>query len=168
MSYPYFQIPHPVKKDEFLYFLFDQPHLGKNLRSAFVKYRFELSRETANKLKMDGTRIEGYRYLKFVVEHDKLALNKLCPGLKDSFINLKGTHFDKMRVPHALQVFSNEAAAAIQHLVDNNIILNRQEAMDTSKFIKFTRHWYDIVNNRKPSMALRLDNMEKYNGNNFK
>jgi hypothetical protein len=58
----------------------------------------------AKKLKMQGTMVNGFRYLMMVVEHDKNALNQLCPALKESFVNLKGSHFNKMRVPHALQV----------------------------------------------------------------
>jgi beta-galactosidase/beta-glucuronidase len=99
-----FQIPHPSNNEELLYFIFDQPHLCKNLRSGFLKYRFEVSRSIADKLKMVGIAVDGYRYLMNVVEHDKKSVNQLCPSLKESFVNLKGSHFSKMRVPHALQV----------------------------------------------------------------
>jgi hypothetical protein len=69
-----------------------------------VKYRFKVSLDVAKKLKMEGCMLDGYKYLKCAIEHDKKSLNPLCPALKESFINLKGRHFDKMRVPHALQV----------------------------------------------------------------
>jgi hypothetical protein len=61
-------------------------------------------------------------------------------------------------------VFSHESATAIEHLVGHDIIKNTIEALDTAKFIRFVRLWYDIINNRNPVMALRLDNIQKYNG----
>jgi hypothetical protein len=64
------------------------------------------------------------------------------------------------------KVFSYVSAAAIEHLANNGLIANVQEAKDTAKFIRFVRSWYDIVNNRNPVMALRLDNLDKYNGYN--
>ncbi|CAB3238210.1 unnamed protein product [Arctia plantaginis] len=123
---PYFFI-----NDRKIYYIFDAPHLIKNVRNNLMQYDFHF-----------GDSIAKYDHIvKFYNQDIKKSL-RLAPKLNDSHI--KPTNFEKMKVCYATQLLSKSVANGIRTYIDNNEI--EESGRDTAKFLMMMNNLFDSLN----------------------
>lgn len=113
----------------------DFPHLIKSLRNAWLKSDFETP---------DG--IVSFQPIKEVWEKEKSLVTKLCPKLTRQHI--EPTHFEKMKVKLATQVFSHTVHAAIKTVnsLSGFLTCSKQVALSTAVFIEKVNNVFDCMN----------------------
>ena len=103
------KIPHPLVPGRMLYFMFDVLHLIKNVRAAIVNgHEFTLS----DQLRTDTVSLQAVRSLVDFQLDDDL---KIIPNVTSEKVN--ESHFDKMKVSSALNVFSRSVSVGLRCLV---------------------------------------------------
>ena len=110
---------------------------------------------TANSL---PSRIVSLDHLKalvnFQADHQLLLAPKLTLAL------LTPGHFNKMKVGHALHVFSKSCSAGLRYLVQEEGYASN--FLTTAWFVDQVNHWFDLASSRHPVLALSKQQPEKY------
>lgn len=75
---------------------------------------------------------------------------KLAPKLSEAHIH--PSHFDKMKVPRAMNFFSHAVLSGIQCLVQHEGF--DKAHLTTAWFINLINKWFDLMSSRHPNMAL--------------
>ena len=114
-------------------FMFDSPHLLKNVRNNLVKHDFII-----------GEKRVSWKYIAGFYECDSKRSIRMAPRLSKKHIQLPP--FSSMRVCLAAQVLSHTVAAGICTYVD--IGKMPDEAMHTADFIKLVDGLFDTFNSR--------------------
>ncbi|KAJ4946273.1 hypothetical protein JOQ06_023941, partial [Pogonophryne albipinna] len=83
---------------------------------------------------------------------------KIAPHLSAAAI--EPSHFDKMKVGLALNVFSKAPSAGLKYMVQQE---NRPLSyLTTAWFLEQVDHWFDLMSSRHPITALSRLKMEEY------
>ena len=77
-------------------------------------------------------------------------------------VNSKMSSFDRMRVNPARSVLSRETANAIRFCIEHYPDKFNHEDLTTAVFIEHIGKWYEIMNNRKLSLAFSKKRPEEY------
>ncbi|KAK6167127.1 hypothetical protein SNE40_021225 [Patella caerulea] len=111
-----YRITHPCDPNRYLYFIFDVPQQTKNIKCALVNGKeFTLSDETVAKYGLKSNIVS----LNAITQLVEFQLNddlKITPNLQTD--KLMGSHFDKMKVSSALNLFSKSVADGLRYLVE--------------------------------------------------
>ncbi|KAG0423688.1 hypothetical protein HPB47_000533 [Ixodes persulcatus] len=125
--------PHDDERDIFL--SFDPCHVFKNVRSQF------LERELT-----DGTGVISGTFVQKLYEHQKDMSIKLARNLTRKHVY--PSNLEKMNVLRAVQVFSPQVTAALEHLQQNSrvssLLSTFRDATSTINFMKVMKKWFDI------------------------
>lgn len=151
------KIPHPCQPNRSLHFLADVPHVLKNLKAALISHNITIPADlaAANNLPSTTVSVKPVEDL-FNFQKDKEL--KLAPKLTEATLN--PSHFEKMKVSHALNFFSNSVAAALRFLVDSEG--RSPDVLTTAWFIDVCNRWFDLMSSRHPVMALSKVNLVQY------
>ena len=151
-------ITHPQDGSKRLYFLADVPHIIKNLKSSLINGNdFHLPKEVAATHNL-SSRVVSVKPLHDLADFQKVLPIKLAPNLTKE--KLLSNHFNKMKVSHALNVFSKSAASGIRYLVEKEG--RSKDYLTTAWFVEQTNHWFDLMSSRHPVLALSQKKIEKY------
>ena len=154
------KIPHPCAAGRHLFFMFDVPHLIKNIKAALVNgHEFILSDSIVQKhqLPTDTVSLAAVRTLVEFQLSDDL---KITPNISSEKVN--ETHFDKMKVSSALNVFSRSVSVGLRYLVEHEDY--DRGLLTTAWFIDFVDRWFDLASSRHPVTALSNKNPLAYSG----
>ena len=123
---PYFFIDN--KK---IYYIFDAPHLMKNVRNNLMQYDFYF-----------GNSIAKYDHILDFYYEDHIKSSRLAPKLTNNHI--KPTSFEKMKVCFATQLLSRSVASGICTNIDNNEM--DESGRDTANFLMMMNNLFDSLN----------------------
>ena len=138
--------------------LADVPHIVKNLRNHIVNGQdIVLPDDVVNEFGLPCN-VVSVAPLNVLVKYQ--ANKDLKPAPKLTEKHLQPSHFEKMKVSHAMAIFSNSVSAAIRLLVDAGVIHN--SALTTAWFLETVNHWFDLMSSRHPVMALSKFDDAKY------
>lgn len=151
-------IPHPLDPDCSLYFLADVPHLIKNLKQAFLTHKtLFLYHETVTRYNLPSNCV-NLAHVKDLLEFQTKKQLKIAPQLTDAILN--PGQYEKMRVSHALHLFSKSVSAGLRYLVARE---GRDTSYETTAwFIDLINKWFDLMSSRHPVMALSKSNSAAY------
>ena len=96
------------------------------------------------------SKIVNLEAVKDLMKFQKDSDLKLAPSLKESM--LKPSHFDKMKVSHALHFFSNSVSSAFRYMVQTNG--RNSDYLTTAYFIEQRNRWFDLMSSKHPVLAL--------------
>lgn len=151
-------VPHPVMSDQSLYFLADVPHLIKNLKQALLTHkRLFLLKEIVEAHNLPSNYV-SVDHVADLLEFQRNKDLKLAPKLTD--VILDPGQFDKMKVSHAMHLFSRAVSAGLRFMVEKE---GRDKAyLTTAWFVDLMNTWFDLMSSRHPVMALSKANQEAY------
>ena len=136
--------PHPVKPDQFLYFLADAPHLLKNLKQALINGQdIILPQQVVSDNSLPSTTVT-VNHLKILNNYQQNSEIKLSHKLNDDI--LQPNHFNKMKVKNATAIFSHTNASALQYLVQVGGF--NSEILTTAWFLGVINKWFDLISSR--------------------
>lgn len=159
---PVTSIPHPADPgtpDSRLHFLADVPHLVKNLRCAFAKHKvIIIPQKFVQEHNLVSNVVDIGHVCDLMDVQDNMPHLKLAPKLTKKCLD--PSHFDKMNVGNALNLFSNSVSAALTYLVERK---GRDETyLTTAWFVGAVNKWFDLMSCRNITMALSKFNVEQY------
>jgi hypothetical protein len=149
---------HPCNPDNKICVLADVPHVIKNVRNHLVNGQIiVLSDHIVKKFELpcDTVSIEP---LKKLVEYQKDKDLKPAPNLTAKHID--PSHFDKMKVSQAMNIFSHSVSTAIRHMVDTQNW--DRNMLTTCWFLELMNKWFDLMSSRHPILAISRFVEEKY------
>ena len=73
---------------------------------------------------------------------------------------IRPSHFDKMKVSNALNLFSHSIGAGLRYLVESEG--HNKAYLTTAWFLEQCNHWFNLMSSRHPVMALSKSHHEKY------
>lgn len=150
------KIPHPVSDSGYLHFMFDVPHLVKNLKtSLFNGNTVTLSAEIVQKFDLPSPTVTLdpiKKLMDFQVDHDLRITPKIT--------STSSSHFDKMKVTRALHLFSKSVSAGLRYLAENEGYST--DLLTTAWFIDHINTWFDLMSSRSPVMALSRAKQANY------
>lgn len=152
------KIQHPYNPERFLYFLADVPHVLKNLKAALVNGQsitIPSAVLTEEGLKSSEVSVRPLADLLTFQEDKDL---KLAPKLTSA--TLTPSHFEKMKVSHALNFFSHSVASALRYLVEFEG--SKPDILTTAWFLDLCNRWFDLMSSRHPVMALSKHHPQEY------
>ncbi len=151
-------VPHPTTPDRHLYFMPDVPHLVKNLKSALVRGQvLTIPQNVVNKENLPSNKVSVVPIKDLLSFQEGMAL-KVAPHLSAAAI--EPSHFEKMKVGPALNVFSKATSAGLKYMVQQE---NRPLSyLTTAWFLEQVDHWFDLMSSRHPITALSRVKMEEY------
>ena len=150
--------PHPGHPGQSVYVFADVPHLVKNLRNHFVNGQdIVLPADVVKKFNLP-TAVVCVKPVKLLVDYQSGKDLKPAPKLTEK--HLEPSHFDKMKVSHAMAVFSKSVSAALHVMVDTGVY--DQSALTTAWFVDIVNHWFDLMSSRHPIVALSKFDQAKY------
>lgn len=151
--------PHPVNPHIKICVLADVPHVIKNVRNHLVNGQtITLPMNVVQKFNLPCNTVT-IEPLKKLVEYQQDKDLKPAPNLTAK--HLDPSHFDKMKVSHALNIFSHSVSAALKLMVET-----RQwdpHILTTCWFLDVMNRWFDLMSSRHPIIALSKFDIEKYN-----
>ena len=104
------KILHPLVPGRMLYFMFDVPHLIKNVKAALVNgHEFTLSDDIVQRHQLP-TNTVSRQAVRSLVDFQLDDDLKITPNVTSEKVN--ESHCDKMKVSSALNVFSRSVSAA--------------------------------------------------------
>ncbi|KAH7958884.1 hypothetical protein HPB49_006121 [Dermacentor silvarum] len=128
-------VEHPHDDNRVIFLSFDPCHVLKNVRSQF------LERELT-----DGVGDISGIFVQKLYEHQKDMTVKLARNLTKKHVY--PTNLEKMNVLRAVQTFSPQVIAAIEHLQENtggdSTLYAFSKASSTIHFMKTIKRWFDI------------------------
>ena len=148
---------HPLDSDNEICVLADVPHLLKNVRNHFVKDIIVIPDEIVIQFNLP-TNTVSVEHVRTLLEYQNTKDLKPAPGLNEQ--HLEPSHFDKMKVSLALNVFNKAVSAGLKLLVENNYL--EKNALTTAWFIDFISTWFTIMSSRHSVLAISKFNEEKY------
>lgn len=152
-------IPHPTATNCHLHFLADIPHVLKNLCSALCRQKtFTLTEDmcSMNGLPSREVCLSHITYLASFQDQKDL---KLAPKLTVESVT-STSHFKKMNVAHALNIFSHSVSAGLRYLVEKEGY--SQNLLTTAWFIELVHNWFKFMSSRHPVLALSQRNILEY------
>lgn len=151
-------VPHPATPDRQLHFMPDVPHLVKNLKSALVRGQvFSIPQDIVKKENLPTNEASVVPIKDLLTFQEGMAL-KIAPHLSAAAI--EPSHFEKMKVGPALNVFSKATSAGLKYMVQQE---NRPLTyMTTAWLLEQVDHWFDLMSSRHPITALSRIKMEEY------
>ncbi|CAG5048305.1 unnamed protein product [Parnassius apollo] len=123
--------PYFFMNNRKIYYIFDAPHLIKNVRNNLMQYDFHF-----------GDSIAKYDHIVKFYNQDIRKSLRLVPKLNNSHI--KPTNFEKMKVCYATQLLSKSVANGIRTYIDNNEI--EESGIDTANFLMMMNNLFDSLN----------------------
>ena len=158
------KIDHPNIPGAYLYFLYDPPHVIKCIRNALINgliIRLPQSVVDMYSLPTDTVDID---YVRMLFEAERNYDWKACPNLTE--VHFSPNHWEKMKVNLAAQLIASHStsvglymAIASEEKRFENI---DWRATATAWFIGYLNKWFDFMSSRYFSLALSLDNRQKY------
>lgn len=138
----------------------DVPHLVKNLKSGLVRGQtFTIPPDTVEKEKLFFNEV-SVGPLKDLVDFQEGMTLKIAPNLSSK--TLQPSHFEKMKVGPAMNIFSKATSAGLKYMVEQE---QRPPAYQTTAwFLEQVDHWFDIMSSRHPVMALSTHKIEVPSG----
>lgn len=110
------RIPHPCEASRHLHFMYDVPHIIKNLWAAVVNGNaITLSENVVNRFRLPTNSVTA-DHIKSLLSFQAGKDLKLAPKLTNPVVN--PSHFAKMRVAGALNFFSHSVSSGLRYLVD--------------------------------------------------
>lgn len=151
-------VPHPVTPDRQLYFMPDVPHLVKNLESALVREQvFIIPADIVEKENLPSNEVSVVPIKDLLDFQEGMAL-KIAPNLSTKAI--EPSHFEKMKVGPAMNVFSKATSAGLKYMVQQE---QRPLSYQTTAWLlEQVDHWFDLMSSRHPITALSRLKMEEY------
>ena len=150
--------PHPLNRNESLYFMADVPHLLKNLRAGFTKGNdIIIPDDIVKKECLPGNRVTK-DHIWALHNFQKDLTFKLASQMR--LKDISPAHFDKMDVGSALRVFHHKTAAALRELVFKYDY--SEQLLVTAWFIDKVYHWFKLMTSRDRTWALSYANPAKY------
>ena len=101
------------------------------------------------------TSIVSVEPLRSLVQYQADKALKPAPKLSQKHLQL--SHFNKMKVAHAMAIFSKVVSAALHLLVEAGVC--EQYTLTTAWFLQMVNHWFDLMSSRHP--VSKFEN-EKY------
>ena len=149
MSLTPFTISHPVRNTQFnyLYLLFDPPHLFKNIKNNWLTEKMQKLKFTDPESKKSVVASFANRAQLFGDEEDSaIKLKNL------TYATIYPTNFDKQKVKHTINVFNEKTVTA----------LKIKQFEDTSIFVEqVTRLWH-MLNVKTTHCGTRLHDADRY------
>ena len=153
------KVVHPQSPTKWLYFLTDVPHLIRILiKAALVSGKVITLPDDVVKANNLNCSFVSITPVKDLVEFENHHDLKLAPKLTNATIS--PSHFEKMKVSHALHLFSKSVRSELQYLVKEEGRGN--EYLSTAWFLDVFNRWFDFMTSRYPAVALSRLNCEKY------
>jgi len=149
----------PCADGRFLHFMYDVPHLIKNVKAGLVNgNEFKLGADIVSRhdLPSNVVSLGAIKELVTFQVNDDL---KLTPNLDMEMVS-NTAHFDKMKVGKALNFFSKSVSAGLHYLVENEGFDNA--LLTTAWFLDFMNTWFDLMSSRHPATALSKANTCAY------
>ena len=138
--------------------LADVPHIIKNVCNHLIKgQNIELPQSFVEKFSLP-CRSVSIEPLKHLVEYQKDKDLNPAPSLTAK--HLDPARFDKMKVSHAMNIFSNSVSAALRVMVQSNGW--EIDTLTTAWFLETMNKWFDLMSSRHPVMALSKFDDAKY------
>lgn len=150
-------IPHPIIPNERVHVLADVSHLVKYLRNHLVNGQDIVpTKNIVGRFDLPNSLVTG-EPLKKLVNYQKDNL-KPAPNLTEKHLQL--SHFDKMKVSTALNVFSHSVSSSLKLMVNS---LNwSKSVLTTAWFLETISHFFDLMSSRHPTLALSKFDSDKY------
>jgi hypothetical protein len=149
---------HPCVAGTFVYVLADVPHLVKNLRNHIVNGQvITLPPHVVKQYSLPSDTV-SVEPLKKLVDYQSDKDLKPAPNLNAK--HLQPSHFDKMKVSNALNVFSHSVSAALRLMVETENW--DKSVLTTCWFIEVIDRWFNLMSSRYSVMALSLFDTEKH------
>ncbi len=125
--------PNPSRKGASIHWLYDVPHIIKNLRNNFFDHGFQLP---------SGTVVDSSILWKLLDKIDQPDQEySIHPKLTRR--HLECANQDRQRVFLATQLFSSSTALALRKLLPDD-----PSAQELASFIQLTDSWFDVTNSR--------------------
>ena len=150
-------VEHPCDKNRKLYFTPDVPHALKSIKTSLINNEI---------IKIHPTHVAEFglpsdtvksKYLMEIVKADEGDDYKLAPKLNHKI--LEKSHFQKMRVNNSKYTVNIQSSSSLEFLTGGN---SKDPRITTVWFMQFIDRWFNIMSNRKISLALSLKNFDKY------
>jgi len=141
---------HPSAPEKAVYVFADVAHLVKNLRNHIVNGQSTVLPNTVVNEFSLPTSIVSVEPLRSLVQYQADKALKPAPKLSQKHLQL--SHFDKMKVAHAMAIFSKAVSAALHLLVEAGVC--EQYTLTAAWFLQTVNHWFDLMSSRHPVMAL--------------
>ena len=93
-----------------------------------------------------------------LLNYQAIYILKPAPQLNKKHLQL--SHFDKMKVSSALNVFSHSVAAILKLMVEIENWDNSN--LTTSWFIDIIKRWFNLMSSRYPTIALGVFDVQKH------
>jgi hypothetical protein len=149
---------HPCNPGKNICVLADVPHIIKNVRNHLVNGQiFVLPPCIVQKFNLpcDTVSIEP---LKKLVEYQKDKDLKPAPNLTAKHID--PSHFDKMKVSQAMNIFSHSVSAALRLMIETQSW--DRNMLTTCWFLELMNKWFDLMSSRHPILAISRFIEDKY------
>jgi hypothetical protein len=152
------KLVHPCSPDNTVCVLADVPHLIKNVRNHVVN---------GQEIILPGSIVSKYNLpspvisidpIRRLVEYQKNKDLKPAPNLTEKHLQL--SHFDKMKVSQALNIFSHSVSSALKLMVETEKW--DSSTLTTAWFVDLMSRWFDLMSSRHPIMALSKFDADKY------
>ena len=151
--------PHPCIPEYKICVLADVPHVIKNVRNHLVNgQNIVLPMHFVQKFNLPCDTV-CIAPLKKLVEYQKDKDLKPAPNLTAKHID--PSHFDKMKVSQAMNIFSHSVSAALRLMVETNNW--DRNILTTCWFLEMMNKWFDLMSSRHPSIAISKFDVDKYN-----
>ncbi|KAH7978914.1 hypothetical protein HPB49_007343 [Dermacentor silvarum] len=127
---------HPHDGERAMFLSFDPCHVFKNFRSKFLERELTV-----------GTGIISGTLVQKLYEYQKKMTIKLARNLTRKHVY--SSNLEKMNMLRAVQVFSPQVIAALEHLQQNSrrnsALFAFKDAISTINFMKVIKKWFDIL-----------------------
>lgn len=136
----------------------DAPHLLKNIRSAFLSHVITLPEDICKEHDLPSKNVSS-SYVKELWEMEKNSKDGLRSLHHLHKEHLFPSHFSKMNVATAVQLFSLKTAAALEKGVRLRQI--HKDALTTAWWIRVMYEWFNIMSARHRKKSITLRNKER-------
>jgi len=149
---------HPCDEVQSVCVLADVPHVIKNVRTHLVKGQdIHLPQDIVDKHGLPRATV-SVEPLKRLVEYQKDKDLKPAPSLTAK--HLDPSHFDKMKVSHAMNIFSTSVSSALRLMVES--CGWEVDVLTTAWFLRTMNRWFNLMSSRHPVMAISKFDSDKY------
>lgn len=143
---------------ETIHVLADPPHLLKNIRSAFLSHVLTLPEDICKAHDLPSRNVSS-SFLKDLWEIEKKSKDGLRSLHHLHKEHLFPSHFSKMNVATAVQLFSLKTAAALEKAVRLKQV--HKDALTTAWWIRVMNEWFDLMSARHRKKSITLRNKER-------
>ena len=149
---------HPCNPQAKVVVLADVPHVIKNVRNHLVNGQsIFLPQSVVQQFNLPSNEV-SIKPLRQLVEYQQDRDLKPAPNLTAK--HLDPAHFDKMKVSHALNLFSHSVSASLRLMVETQNW--DSSVLTTCWFLELMNKWFDLMSSRHPVLALSKFDVEKY------